>query len=64
MNKKELKNLAEKIASLENQLTAAESMEVKKGIEDAIFKLTGKVKSFEDMMMLDVLIQDIMDKNE
>lgn len=62
MNKKELKNLAEKIASLESQLTAAQSPDDKKGIEDAIFKLSGKVKSFEDMMMLDVMIQDILEK--
>lgn len=55
MKRKELKNLANKIAKLERQrVEGADNTE----LERQITELCGHVHSLEDMMQLDEMIQD------
>ncbi len=63
MKRKELKNLAEKIAKAEIKYQAATSETEKKEIENEIIKLSGKVNNVEDMLLLDDFIQDSIKKN-
>lgn len=58
MKKKELKNLAKKIAKAEVKLRQAISNEEKKLLEDTIMTLTGKVTNINEMIELDDLIQE------
>ena len=60
MKKKELKNLAQKIAKYEKIIqSSADKAEVKKA-EEEIMRLSGHVDNLEDMMMIDEMIQDIL----
>ena len=56
MNKKELKNIAKKIAAAELILSQSE----KRKAEDTIFKLSGKVTSLTDIAIIDEMVQDIL----
>lgn len=63
MKQKELKNLAKKIAKAEILLSqTALDAEEKRKAEDEIMKLSGKIKSIEDMVILDDLIQEYIEK--
>ena len=63
MNKKELKNLAKKIAKYEKIIQTTEDVKERRNAENEIMKLTSSVKSFDDLMTLDELIQDILEEN-
>ena len=63
MNKKELKNLAKKIAKYEKIIQTTEDAKERRNAENEIMKLTSSVKSFDDLMTLDELIQDILEEN-
>ena len=56
MNKKELKNIAKKIAEAENILKSSADAETRKKAEDAILTLSGKVTNLADMCVLDDLV--------
>lgn len=61
MKQKELKNLAKKIAALEVRLTDETlSTEEKQSIEIEITGLVTRVQSFEDMDLLDEMVQEIL----
>ena len=60
MNKKELKNIAKKIAAAELNRSQSEDKEERRKAEDAIFKLSGKVTSLTDIAIIDELVQDIL----
>ena len=60
MNKKELKNIAKKIAAAELILSQSEDKEEKCKAEDTIFKLSGKVTSLTDIAIIDEMVQDIL----
>ena len=60
MNKKELKNIAKKIAAAELILSQSEDQAEMRKAEDAIFKLSGKVTSLTDIAIIDELVQDIL----
>ena len=62
MKRKELKNLAEKIAKVELKYQSTSSEEEKKELENEIIKLSGKVQNIEDMLLLDDFIQDSIKK--
>lgn len=63
MKKKELKNLAKKIAKYELIVqTSTDKKEIRRAQEE-IMALSGCVESIEDMSALDELIQDILEKN-
>ena len=58
MKQKELKNLAKKIAKAELAIQNAEDDKAKRQAEKEIMHLSGQVRSIEDMVILDELIQD------
>lgn len=63
MNKKELKGLAKKIANLELKRNKTTDKEELSKIDSEIMNLCGKVKSFDDVTILDDLILEILEKN-
>ena len=63
MKRKELKNLAEKIAKAELICSSSTSTEKEKAAaRQEIEKLTSHVDSFEDMIVIDELVQDLLEK--
>ena len=62
MKTKELKNLAKKIAKLEKSLKIASGKE-KRAIEEEIVKLSSKVDNFEDIIILDEMIMELLEEN-
>lgn len=63
MKQKELKNLAKKIAKLETIIQAsADENEINKATTE-IMVLTGKVHSFEELDLLDEMVQEILQQN-
>ena len=63
MKEKELRNLAKKIAKQEIIIqTSSDEEEVNRAATEIIL-LTGKVHSFEDLDLLDEMIQEILQKN-
>lgn len=63
MKKKELKNLATKIAKLELENRNCSDPKKIKENEMEIMKLCGKVTSIEDIEQIDDLVQEILSKN-
>lgn len=62
MKKKERKNLAQKIAKCELIIqNSSDAKEVARA-QDEIMKLSGHAMSLEDMMEIDVLVQEILEK--
>lgn len=62
MKKKELKNLAQKIAKCEHIIQTSQNMKEVASAQDEIMRLSGAVKNFEDMMILDEMIQEFLEK--
>lgn len=60
MKKKELKNLAKKIAKAETIIQANEDQSAVHKAQQEIFELSGHVTSLEDMMIVDELVQEIL----
>lgn len=63
MKRKELKNLAQKIVKYELIIRdSSDKAEIAKA-EAQIMELSSHVKSLEDMMAIDELVQDILQKS-
>ena len=62
MKKKELKNLAEKIAKCEYIIENSKDKAAISAAQTEIMRLTSKVHDFQDLDQLDELIQDILKK--
>lgn len=62
MKRKELKNLAEKIAKLEIILSTSNDVKEKQRAEDQIIELSSRLTRFEDIALVDEMIQDILEK--
>lgn len=62
MKKKELKNLAQKIAKCEHIIQTSQNAKEVANAQDEIMRLSGAVKNFEDMMILDEIIQEFLEK--
>ena len=58
MKKKELKKLASQIAQAEFDLQESSDPELKQEIKKKIMKLSSRITSLEDIMILDELIQN------
>ena len=58
MKRKELKNLAQKIAKAELARAKATDPVDIKNAENEIIRLSGKISNIEEMLLLDDLIQD------
>ena len=63
MKQKELKNLAKKIAANEMIIQSSEDEKDVEKAQDEIFRLSSRVTSIEEMILLDDLIQEILQKN-
>ena len=62
MKKKELKNLAKKITKYELILQNSTDEKEKKQAQSEIMKLSSEVHSFEDIDLLDEMIQELLKK--
>jgi len=60
MKRKELKNLAKKIAQAEYARSIATDPADIKNAENEIIKLSGKISNIEEMLLLDDMIQEIL----
>lgn len=63
MKRKEIKNLAKKIAQQEMIIQNTASSEERQRAEQEIIRLSSYVNSMEDMIELDEAIQDLLMKN-
>ena len=63
MKKKELKNLAQKIAKAEWIVQTSDDPKAVKKAEQEIMELSGHVESIEDMVIIDEMVQDLLNKN-
>lgn len=62
MKRKEIQNLAKKIAKCEQIIqTSTDKDEISKA-ENEIMKISSSVKSLEDMMAIDELVIDLLEK--
>lgn len=62
MNRKELRELARKIAKQEKKLEKATTDEERKQAEQAIMELTGCVNNLDDVSRLDEMILDLLEQ--
>ena len=62
MKKKELKNLAKKIAECEYTLQTTEDDYAKQQARDEILRVSSGVHSFEDLDLLDEMVQEFLNK--
>ena len=62
MKKKELKNLAKKIASCEYILQTSNDGYEKDQARDEIMKISSGIHSFEDLDMIDEMVQELLAK--
>lgn len=63
MKRKELKNLAQKIARYERIIQSNSNEKLKQQAENEIMKLCSSVDSMEDMVAVDELVMEILAKN-
>lgn len=61
MNRKEKKEIAQKVAKLEIQLQNCTDSTKRQHLENAIFALLGHVTNLFDMMEIDDMVQTIID---
>ena len=62
MKKKELKNLAKKIAECEYIIQTSQDDYDKEQAKNDIFKLTNGIHSFEDLDLMDEMVQEFLAK--
>ena len=62
MKRKELKNLAKKIAQAEYILQSSEGIDERQQARDEILKISSGVHSFEDLDLLDEMVQEFLKK--
>lgn len=63
MKKKELRNLAAKIAKLEKIIQSSDDKDEISKAENEIIKVSSSVKSLEDMMAIDEIVMELLAKN-
>lgn len=62
MKRKELKNLAKKIAKAEYILQHTDDLKIKAKAEAEIMELSGHVSSIEEMTIIDEMVQDLLEE--
>ena len=62
MKRKELKNLAKKVAQCEYVLQTSDDQYEKEMARDEIMKISSGIHSFEDLDLLDEMVQDLLSK--
>ena len=63
MKKKELKNLAQKIAKYERIIQTSDDKKLVHKAEEEIMRLSSSVDSLEDMVAIDELVMELLEKN-
>ena len=63
MKKKEMKNLATKIAKCERIIMLNEDPKTVKQAEEEIMRISSSVHSLEDMVAIDELVMEMLEKN-
>lgn len=63
MRRKELKNLAKKIAECEKIIQANEDQDIVRQAQQKIVELSGCVDSLDDMVTIDEMVQDILENS-
>lgn len=63
MTKKELKKIAKEIAKHEFIIKNSEDPDEKYRSEEIVMNLTNKVENIDDMVMLDDLVMEFLEKN-
>lgn len=62
MTKKELRKIAKELARLETVIKTTEDSEVRYRAEQEILTLTNKVEDFEDMVIIDELVMNLLEE--
>ena len=62
MKKKELKNLAEKIAKCEYTIQTSDDNDAIQAAQEEIMRLSSRVHDFQDIDTIDEMVQDILRK--
>ena len=62
MKRKELRQIAEKIAKAEKIIQTSDNEKLVKQAEQDIVNLTSSVHDFEDIIAIDELVQDLLSK--
>ena len=63
MKQKEIKNLAQKIAKYERIIQTSDDKKQVRQAEEEIMKLSSGVSSLEDMVAIDELVMEMLEKN-
>ena len=63
MNKKELKNIAKKLAKLEKQVMNCSDSKERNKIQMEIMTLCGKVDNLEDITIIDEMVSEILENS-
>ena len=63
MKQKEIKNLAQKIAKYERIVQESDDKHLVRQAQEKIMELTKNVTSMEDMMAIDELVMEMLEKN-
>lgn len=62
MKRKEIKNLAQKIAKYERIIQMSDDKKIKAQAEEEIMKVSSSIHSLEDMMAIDELVLELLNK--
>ena len=63
MKQKEIKNLAQKIAKYERIIQTSDDKKLVRQAEEEIMKLSSSVTSLDDMVAIDELVMELLEKN-
>ena len=63
MKKKEIKNLAQKIAKYERIIQNSDDDKMVRQAQEEIMRLSSSVDSFDDMVAIDELVMELLEKN-
>ena len=63
MKQKEIKNLAQKIAKYERVIQTSDDKKLVRQAEEEIMKLSSSVTSLDDMVAIDELVMELLEKN-
>ena len=63
MKQKEIKNLAQKIAKYERIIQESDDNHLVRQAQEKIMELTKNVTSLDDMMAIDELVMEMLEKN-
>ena len=63
MKRKELKNLAQKIAKCEKIIQTSDDIKEKAKAEQEIMRISSNVADLDDLLIIDELVMEILEKN-